>query len=318
MASMSELREALFKTYKALEPSGDYTSFFWKGICRPMLGISWEDKVAVKRNRRGGVGNFVCDRCKPGEVMSLPVPSKVTTNVLSQHPNMQDFIPDDHHLPLKDWVVLGPDGEAYTPRGQWPPLETVKGTWKRITRMSERELGRKSRDEGLVTSIPWVSTWHPVNIFSGPLPGFFTSEDEAGNLMADQMDRHISRWRVVNLDDLVKSYRLSTQVISQLECDAHEITKRCDILCPHPYEHYIGEYAQAYVVLEFSPRGERSRLRLATTPCCLFEYTTMSSFEAARRGAAFWNQVRADAGSANDVDYVPYSAVRDGVGNSNK
>ncbi|EZG43383.1 hypothetical protein GNI_174630, partial [Gregarina niphandrodes] len=156
MASMSELREALFKTYKALEPSGDYTSFFWKGICRPMLGISWEDKVAVKRNRRGGVGNFVCDRCKPGEVMSLPVPSKVTTNVLSQHPNMQDFIPDDHHLPLKDWVVLGPDGEAYTPRGQWPPLETVKGTWKRITRMSERELGRKSRDEGLVTSIPWV------------------------------------------------------------------------------------------------------------------------------------------------------------------
>ncbi|EZG43391.1 hypothetical protein GNI_174220 [Gregarina niphandrodes] len=303
MASMSELREALFKTYKALERSGDYKSFFWKGICRPMLGMSWEDKVAVKKYGRDGVGNFVCDRCKPGEVMSLPVPSKVITKVLSRHPDMKHFIPDDHRLPLKDWVVPGPDGKVYTPGDQWPPQETVKGTWKEVTEMSADELQCKAQKEDLeLTNIPWEKTWHGVTV----------SREQ----MTDQMDKNISRWRVANLDDLVKSYRLSEDIVCQLKKDASEMREACDKLVPYGMgcvRHYICSYAQTYVLLEFTDGGNVSKLRLVTVPFAFVRGTSMGRDAASRREAAFWNQVRADAGTADDTDYFSYSAVKDGV-----
>ncbi|EZG43388.1 hypothetical protein GNI_174420 [Gregarina niphandrodes] len=313
MTSMSELREALFKTYKALEPSGDYKSFFWKGICRPILGISWEDKVAVKKYSGNGGRNFVCERCKPGEVISLPVPSKVTANVLSRHPNMKDFIPDDHLLPLKDWVVPGPDGKVYTPGDQWPPQETVKGTWKKVSEMSVEELSCKARREGLdITNI----RWDPANLLNRRLNCFSPSDVAAGNLMGDEMDRHISRWRVVNLADLIKSYRLSPDIVRHLEDDANMITDACDKFGPRlRYDHYIGNYAQAYVLLQFTERGERSRLRLVTIPWCLANGVELRTLGA---GVAFWDQVRADAGCDDVIDYLDYSAVKDGVGNSSK
>ncbi|EZG43382.1 hypothetical protein GNI_174750 [Gregarina niphandrodes] len=285
MASMNELWEALFKTYKGIEPSGDYKSFYWKGICRPVLGLGDGLVEAASAEKS------LCPRCEPGPVFSLPVWSSVMELSLSaKSPDLRDFVPADHRVPMCEWIVLASDGGEYTPYGEWPPRDCKDGIWQKEMCAMRVRVKAEARRQGVQWSrYPWPSTWKPEQLDS---PVTLRTFQEC---IQWDLDERAAFWRVANLGDLLKSYRLSSEVVTQLEKDALELIDTAQNIdpCKHGRGWYIGSYPQAYVVLEPTDGGRTSRLCLATGPVCL---TAQNKEEARRRHTKFWDQVRNDAG----------------------
>ncbi|EZG43195.1 hypothetical protein GNI_183310 [Gregarina niphandrodes] len=290
--TMGELREALFKTYSGLEPSGDYKSFSWKGICRPMLDIS-QGQVTAK-----STGTPVCSRCESGPVHSLPVwNGLMDATMFPQCTKWRDFVPADHRVPPNEWTVAAPGGGEFSPHALWPVRRTAGGTWADEASSMGPLVEEEAKKQGVKCSpFPWQSTWRPENP-SESWPSSGTSEEAVSKAIKSDLDERAAFWRVVNLNDLLKSYRLSSEVVTQLEKDALKLVADAQTIdsCEHGRSWYIGSYPQVYVVLESSDHG-KSNLRLATGPVCL---TADSEKEARDRHKKFWDQVRVDAGCAN-------------------
>ncbi|EZG80192.1 hypothetical protein GNI_022230 [Gregarina niphandrodes] len=327
VATMSEFREALVKVYSAYEPSGDYVSGVWKGICRPMLMLDFEiPQVIVWSPGRGKV----CPRCAPGPLVSLPAaPSSLMDTInlrkcetLCNSPDK--FVPDNHRIPVNEWIVHDFD-KVYTMDGEWPVWEVVNGAWgAHADRMSKAVQDEADKQGVMCTTFPWQCTWRPLTP-SGRRPDVFLelSQKDAAAIVQAEMDDHIKYWRVVNLGDLVKSYRLLPELVQDLERQAKHlvmdarcvatITGHAERLAPDaprdPTKYhkpsndgwYIGSYAQAHVVLEYNKDGTASEMRFATVPTCL---NAESEAEAERKERDFWAQVRRDAACRDEIGFV--------------
>ncbi|EZG43492.1 hypothetical protein GNI_169930 [Gregarina niphandrodes] len=327
-ATVSEFREALVKVYSTYEPSGDYVSGVWKGICRPVLVQGWKvPKVAVGPAFEGKV----CPRCEPGPLVSLPTPpSRLFESVARRERTgsygLESFVPDNHHVPLNEWVVEG-FNEVFTMDEEWPVSEVLTGAWGyNVDRMSRTVQDEADKQGVICTPFPWQCTWKPSTPSGRRPDGFLElSQKDAAAIVQAEMDEHIKYWRVLNLGDMVKSYRLTPHLVYELETQADKLVKEARLveeitdkdghaerLAPNEPRDlnkfnkpsndgwYIGSYAQVYVVLEFKEDGTASGLRVATVPMCL---NAKSANEAKRKQELFWNQVRRDAGSEGAFKY---------------
>ncbi|EZG43498.1 hypothetical protein GNI_169810 [Gregarina niphandrodes] len=263
MSYLGDLHNTLLNVYRGYEASGDYKSGVWKGICRPMLNVGGEvEQVMVAPSSKP-----LCPRCDPGPLVSLPVPGSVTHNVMTNPrsiPNANMFVPAHARVPISEWGVEGPSGEVYTLDGKWPVWDSVQGTWGEEVIRASKMLTAEAEKQGVqVTEYPWTFTWDNTDLdmkFKCD-----ASQEDCGEKVRSVVDKQIKLWRVANLGDLVKSYRLSPQLVKNLEKQAEllgDLARNRDL---GDRGWYIGSYAQAYVMLEFDEHG-KSSLRSPPSP----------------------------------------------------
>ncbi|EZG43483.1 hypothetical protein GNI_170100 [Gregarina niphandrodes] len=207
--------------------------------------------------------------------------------------------------------------------GQWPVSEVLTGAWGyNVDRMLKAVQDEADKQGVICTPFPWQCTWKPSTPSGRRPDGFLElSQEEAAAIVQAEMDEHMKYWRVVNLGDLVKSYRVSPQIIHQLQTQAETLIEEAILvekatdraghakrLAPNEPRDltelnkpsndgwYIGSYSQVYVVLEFNEDGTASGLRVAMVPMCL---NAKSAEEAERRQTRFWGKVCMDAGCAD-------------------
>ncbi|EZG43493.1 hypothetical protein GNI_169940 [Gregarina niphandrodes] len=329
VVTVSDFRQALVKVYSAYEPSGDYVSGVWKGICRPMLMGNYQiPQVKVGSPYEGKV----CPRCDPGPLVSLPAaPSSLMDTISSRrcdslYNSPDKFVPDNHSIPVNEWIMPN-FNKVYTMDGEWPVLGVVNGAWGAHADRVSKAVQDEADKQGVVcTPFPWQCTWKPSTPSGRRPDGFLElSQKDAAAIVQAEMDEHIKYWRVANLGDLIKSYRLTPQLVQELEIQAEQLVKDARVAeritdkdghaerrapnqprdatkyrKPSNDGWYIGSYAQAYVVLEYNEDGTASEMRFATVPTCL---NAESGAEAANRQRDFWVQVRIDAASQDKIDY---------------
>ncbi|EZG43210.1 hypothetical protein GNI_182530 [Gregarina niphandrodes] len=287
MGSMCQLRDALLESYKTLEPSGNYKSLFWKGVCRPMLWTNTKGRLMAASDAVVRKRGYVCSRCELGGVVSLPAWNSVINTATQDRYGWRgipwrDFMPEDLRLPLREWVARG--GE-FTPRGQWPTGNDMRFVWPQEIEHAKGRIQTEAKKQGVkCDEYPWEATFMPRD------ESIRCSGDRAKDGIYATMLNYLRVWRVANLGDLIKSYRFSIDVIHPLEMDARRLIYQSK---ESGDNYYIGSYAQTYVVLEGADSAEASRLRLATVPYCLI---AKDSKDASARQKAFWKQVRIDAG----------------------
>ncbi|EZG43380.1 hypothetical protein GNI_174950 [Gregarina niphandrodes] len=293
VGSMCQLRDALLESYKTLEPSGDYKSLFWKGVCRPMLWADAEGRLIAASAAVANTRGYVCSRCESGPVVSLPAWNSVINTAMKDGYGWRGipwrgFVPEDLRLPLKEWVA---GGGAFTPRGQWPTGNDMRFVWPQEIEHAKGRIQTEAKKQGVkCDEYPWEATFMPRG------ESIRSSGDRAKDIIYMTMPNYLGVWRVANLGDLIKSHRFSLSVIHGLEADATQlISSSKEHRPPVKRDYYIGSYAQTYVVLEGDGSTGRSRLRLATVPYCLI---AKDAKDASARQKAFWEQVKIDAGCA--------------------
>ncbi|EZG43401.1 hypothetical protein GNI_173470 [Gregarina niphandrodes] len=211
---------------------------YWRGVCRPRLGLSTFHDVAIIRSHDGKL----CQECEPR--------------------NLSDLRPSQRIRSLVDASLSG-DG---TPTASILPSDgTPEGrTWSQIMNVAAERVRTDTNERCHETvQIPIERTWKPWH------QGYMRKKHRVEAHLQSQLERGC----LIQLQDLLKTYRLTNKQCHSLVHQLRSLLKGIAGKIPDSEKCCVGSYAQVYVSLDESLReilpDFGTKLRVVLTPECM-------------------------------------------------